>query len=236
MADTFLQVDGSKHGPYEESQLQRWVQEGSVAADTPAWRAGMRDWMPLSQVVPLLAVQTPAGRRAYRPPPVPAEAGSFIPGFSRAQYVGIYLLAALLLGGLLAFLGLVVFGAASGKSVSREAAGAMATGFLVAYIVCVAVMFGIALWLGVKRLRNIGWHPALVLLMLVPVANIVLAACLVALPPDYARTRKLDGVAWTWFVIIGLGIAVTIVSLLSAFSTKRMQEARAARPSMVQPQ
>lgn len=215
--------------------MQQWVQEGSVAADTPAWRAGMRDWMPLSQVIPLLAVQSPAGRKVHRPSPVPTSAGSFVPGFSRAQYVGIYLLSVLFLGGILAFLGLVVFGAASGKSVSREAAGFMATGFVVAYIACVAVMLGIALWLGVKRLRNIGWHPALVLLMLVPIANLVLGACLVALPPEYARKRKLDGVAWTWFVIIGLAVAVSIVSLLSAFSKKRMQEAGAARSSMVQP-
>ena len=236
MADTFLQVDGSKHGPYEESQLQQWVQEGSGATDPPAWRAEMRDWLPLSQVIPLHAIPVSAVRRPYRPPQVPASAASFIPGFSRAQYFGIYLLSALFLGGILAFLGLVVFGAASGKSVSREAAGAMATGFVVAYIVCVAVMLGVALWLGVKRLRNIGWHPALVLLMLVPVANIVLGACLLALPPDFARTRKLDGVAWTWFVIIGLGIAATVVSLISILSTKRMQEVQAARSSMVQPQ
>ena len=232
MADTFLQIDGSKHGPYEESQLQQWVQEGSVTADTPAWRAGMRDWLPLSQVIPLRAVPVPAGRKPYRPPPVPSEAGAFIPGFSRAQYFGIALLSALLLVGVLAFLGLVVFGATSGKAVSKDAA---LTGFLVAYAMCAAVMFGIGLWLGIKRLRNIGWHPALVLLMLLPVANVILVACLLALPPDFTRTRKLDGVAWTWLVIIGLGIAVTVISAISTISRKRIQEAQAAQSSLVQP-
>lgn len=56
--------DGSKHGPYSESDVRHWLSEGRFGRDTVAWREGMADWVPLAT---LLAGR--AGRTA--PPPAP---------------------------------------------------------------------------------------------------------------------------------------------------------------------
>lgn len=43
---------GGERGPVTAEQLQQWLQQGQISAQTPVWRIGMAQWQPFAQALP----------------------------------------------------------------------------------------------------------------------------------------------------------------------------------------
>lgn len=68
--------NGQPCGPVETSALQALLRDGTLAADTLVWQAGMTNWVPAS-TVPEFAPATPPGSTM---PPIPTENLPPMPG------------------------------------------------------------------------------------------------------------------------------------------------------------
>jgi len=62
-------ASGERDGPFSTNQIIRMRQSGRIGDDTPCWREGMDDWMPLDQAPSLVALidakKRPARRRMW---------------------------------------------------------------------------------------------------------------------------------------------------------------------------
>lgn len=70
----YLVLNGQSVGPYSLAFVQHWIGSGQVAPSTLAWRQGMPQWMPLTQVPELASMfgaATPPPLLGSGPPPVP---------------------------------------------------------------------------------------------------------------------------------------------------------------------
>ena len=56
----YYAVGGNRLGPIDEAAFDRLIAEGTIAADTLVWRAGMAGWQPLREVRPAAAAAPPA--------------------------------------------------------------------------------------------------------------------------------------------------------------------------------
>ncbi|MDR3496517.1 MAG: NINE protein [Ancalomicrobiaceae bacterium] len=76
MALWYISVGGEQRGPYPTEQLRQMIAEASLPPDAFAWRDGMAQWQPLSQLelgppqLPPLSSLPPPGPPG--PPPNPA--------------------------------------------------------------------------------------------------------------------------------------------------------------------
>jgi hypothetical protein len=224
MAEIFLHINDAQHGPYTVEQLEVWLRDGTVSPDTPAWRVGMPDWMPLamwgaeaapvanSQFAPVPPMPQKGhgkGRHYHHPPGAGYVAPNVVPGIGRLQYV-ISTLLAWVIALAVAWLAIefVILSAAS-KDVDKNTKELLLTGLGLGGIGAVVFLTALGFWLGAQRLLNIGWNAAFVLLMLVPLANFLLGLALVALPKGFARSRRLDGAAWIMVVVALTGVGMT---------------------------
>lgn len=64
--ELYIQRDGQQFGPYSEQDAQQYLRDGTLLTNDLAWRDGLADWIPLSE---LLALSFP---RSTPPPPAPA--------------------------------------------------------------------------------------------------------------------------------------------------------------------
>ena len=48
----YLIKEGKEVGPFTPQQVQRWVMEGVVPPGNLAWREGLADWVPASELLP----------------------------------------------------------------------------------------------------------------------------------------------------------------------------------------
>jgi len=48
----YLIKEGKEVGPFTPQQVQRWVMEGVVPPGNLAWREGLADWVPVSELLP----------------------------------------------------------------------------------------------------------------------------------------------------------------------------------------
>jgi uncharacterized RDD family membrane protein YckC len=55
----YAAIDGKQEGPFTEEELRQKIGT-TVTLQTPVWKEGMQDWLPLELVMPALAL-TPAG-------------------------------------------------------------------------------------------------------------------------------------------------------------------------------
>ncbi len=67
--EIFITRDGQQHGPYTLEQAQAYVQQGQLLATDLAWREGLSEWVPLSQILGSAPATAPGA-----PPPPPATA------------------------------------------------------------------------------------------------------------------------------------------------------------------
>jgi TPR repeat protein len=73
MADLYLLIQGKQEGPYTEEATRQSLEQGLIPASLPAWREGLPDWKPVSEVLveteaPIAAAQpSPKGRSAFIP-------------------------------------------------------------------------------------------------------------------------------------------------------------------------
>jgi tetrahydromethanopterin S-methyltransferase subunit B len=73
------------------------------------------------------------------------------------------------------------------------------------------------------RMKNVGYHPALGLLILVPIANIWAGLICLAAPTGYRYSKKLDT---TGKVIMGILIGLIVLVILAAILAPLMAPAR----------
>ena len=94
--------------------------------------------------------------------------------------------------------------------------GSIIVGFLIAFLFppAVLLLYVIIPILACFRMKNVGYHPALGLLILVPVANIWAGILCGAAPTGYRHTKKLDTIGK---VIIGIIIGLFVLGLLAGF-------------------
>ena len=77
---------GERHGPVDDTELDRLIAAGAVTGDTLVWHAGLDGWRPLREARPAAlladAVAAPGGHAAPRrrhdpvPTPTPSSPGS----------------------------------------------------------------------------------------------------------------------------------------------------------------
>jgi hypothetical protein len=227
MAGIFLHINDADHGPYTDEQLEMWLRDGTVAPDTPAWREGMPDWMPLSMWGGVAATATSTqfapvppmpqkghgkGRHYYHPPGAGHVTRVVVPGIGRLQYVISTLLAWVITLGVGWVASGLVIAAVTSERVDESTKDMLLTGFGAGCIAAMLFLTALGFWLGAQRLLNIGWNAAFVLLMLVPFANLLLGLALLALPRGFALSRRLDGAAWVMIIL-----ALTMVGMVTLF-------------------
>ncbi len=72
--DGWWHVDGdSQAGPLSEHALRRRIVQGAIGIDTPMWRTGMAEWLPLGDIPELgaLLAEIEAQQRIHAPPVAP---------------------------------------------------------------------------------------------------------------------------------------------------------------------
>jgi uncharacterized membrane protein YhaH (DUF805 family) len=228
MAGIYLHLNEAQHGPYSTAQLDAWLRDGTVAPETPAWQEGMAEWQPVTSLIPGAPAASRPGMprrpQVYRPPGVQAAVEPMeFDGFNRVQYFGIGLLVNLLIwGGLTLMSFFIVESTASGTTNQGQLQNMFSlAGF--AFLAGLLLSVGISTWLGVKRLQNIGWHGAWILLAFVPGLNVFMGIALVVLPPGFSRTRKLDAASWAWIVTVVAFIAFSMFIGMVALPAMRQK-------------
>ena len=57
--------DGQQQGPYSESEIQSMLESGDFQLEDLAWKAGMQEWKPLSEVMVKWSVPPPLSARSH---------------------------------------------------------------------------------------------------------------------------------------------------------------------------
>lgn len=93
-----LVIRGQQAGPFSLEQIRQMLARGEIQPEQPAWRPGLPEWKPLSQ---LLSVN-----RGAAPPPLPAAAPPMVKAAPKSR---LWLWITLGLAGVLVVFGLVTF-------------------------------------------------------------------------------------------------------------------------------
>jgi membrane protease subunit (stomatin/prohibitin family) len=64
----YLAIGGQQAGPFDAAAVQQRIAAGQVTGQTLAWKQGMANWTPVSQVPELASLLSPPG-----PPPLPPQ-------------------------------------------------------------------------------------------------------------------------------------------------------------------
>ena len=220
MNSWYFSKDGQQDGPVTAGQIVALVNTSSLdPATTHVWREGLADWIPLDQspvfdeagnlpapaIAPVKSVApvspytvSPgalAASRARRPD-MPLE----YPGIGRLAY---FLASAGFAIVFYAILFVVIFAA-----FSTESGAGMAIGMLLVILLFVAA----SLFIGVKRITNLGMSGWAVLWSFVPFMNVWIHWRMMACPAGYEDHRKLDTAGK---VISGICVAILALALLA---------------------
>ncbi len=84
--------------------------------------------------------------------------------------------------------------------------------FGVMYWTTQVVVMGVSIFLGVRRLQNIGTSGWWILLSIVPLVNMIVGIALLALPTGYADHRQMDTAGK---VVIGIMIGLFVLSIVA---------------------
>jgi hypothetical protein len=87
--DIYILRDGQETGPFSEETARTLLQQGDVAESDLAWRAGMVDWVPLSEVLgapsaPVAIAEPPSKEPAGKSEPATPKQRAFLSYFSIA--------------------------------------------------------------------------------------------------------------------------------------------------------
>ena len=64
MAGIYFLIEGQPKGPYLEADVRQYLAEGRITNDQLAWREGLAEWMPISNIL----------QSILQPPPLPVKA------------------------------------------------------------------------------------------------------------------------------------------------------------------
>lgn len=187
--------NGQQEGPYTAEQIQQMLADGSIARYTLAWKEGLSQWVPLSQILE----SSPPQPSHIAPPPVPIAPVATIQhsGIGRLAYSGI-------------LIGITLLTAVLQAAVASEPSAAG-----VVTLLSVAVCFVPV----VLRLQNIGKSGWWSLLCLIPIANLYIGVLCLFAPAGYERSKKLDTPAKVILsIIIGFIALMILIVVISALS------------------
>ena len=193
--------NGQQEGPYTAEQIQQMLADGSIARYTLAWKEGLSQWVPLSQILD----SSPPQPSHIAPPPGPIAPVATIQhsGIGRLAYFGILI-------GIL--IGITLLTAILQSAVASEPAAAGVVALLSVAVCFVPV---------VLRLQNIGKSGWWSLFCLIPIANLYIGVLCLFAPAGYERSKKLDTPAKVILsIIIGfiaLAILPVVISKLSRY-------------------
>lgn len=227
MNSWYFSKDGSQEGPVTAGQIVALVNASTLdPAATQVWREGLADWIPLAQspvfdearsvptpvIAPVKSVApvspytvSPgalAASRARRPD-MPLE----YPGFGRLAYFLSSMGVAIVFYAILFVIILAAF--------STDSGAGMAIGILF-----VALLFAAAfLFLGVKRITNLGMSGWAILWSFVPFMNLWIHWRMMACPAGYEDHRTLDTagkvISGLWVALLALGILAPLIGGLA---------------------
>lgn len=202
----YVAREGVQYGPYTIEVVREETYKGSIRREDLAWREGLENWVPLAQVLDETVPPPPLPRSrpavAVYPlnplSPVGVSAGPGDPcagvmRFGRAYYF-------------LSIIALVILLGAFSSSKETEGIGILI--FWCAWIV-----------VAVFRARDVGLSGWMVLLGLLPIANLWLGFQLLLAPRGYAITKQGDIVlrVMTW-VLLSMGALALIAVIIAASS------------------
>lgn len=220
MEDWYISRNGEQEGPVTQQQIKALVESGHLdPAATLCWREGMTDWIALPEsdlLAPVVQAPVTVGRVMYNPyvPPKHAPKGTEVeqleyPGFGRLAYIGWTFLITVVC---YAVLFAVVFAMLKGSS-----DGIGLGGFVVLVIFAVAVVG--SMYIGVKRVQNLGMSGWAILWSLVPFMNIWIGWRMMACPAGYEHHRTLDTagkvVTGIFIGLIALSFVANIIAAMS---------------------
>lgn len=187
--------NGQQEGPYTTEQIQQMLADGSIARYTLAWKEGLSQWVPLSQILE----SSPPQPSHIAPPPVP------IAPVATIQHSGI---------GRLAYFGILI-GITLLTAVLQAAVASKPSAAGVVTLLSVAVCFVPV----VLRLQNIGKSGWWSLLCLIPIANIYIGVLCLFAPAGYEQSKKLDTPAKVILsIIIGFIALMVLLVVISSLS------------------
>ncbi len=219
----YFSKDGQQEGPVTAGQIVALVNASTLdPATTQVWREGLAEWIPLAQS-PVFdeAGNLPAPMIAPVKSVAPVSPYTVSPGSlaaSRAnrpdmplEYPGIgrlaYFLAAI--GFAIVFytiLFVIIFAA-----LKSDGGAGMAIGVLLVALLFVAA----SLFIGVKRVTNLGMSGWAILWSLVPFMNIWIHWRMMACPAGYEDHRTLDTagkvISGIWIAFLALGILAPLI-------------------------
>lgn len=223
MSEWYLSRDGQQEGPMTAPQIGALLAHGLFKANEAyVWKEGMADWKTIAESGILaesaMAQARPAGVAAspaplqtasslnpYATPATTSDAAAFDPG-----YPGIGRLAYFLwhIG-----LGVIVYGvlflvaAAKGGTASLD--GYVGGSLLVSSILGVG-----SLYLGLKRVRNLGMSGWAILWTFVPIISLWISWRMFACPAGYDDHRQLD---LAGKILTGLVVGTFLLAIVASF-------------------
>lgn len=187
--------NGQQEGPYTAQQIEQMLADGSIARYTLAWKEGLSQWVPLSQILDSL----PPEPSYNAPPPVPIApvVTTQRKGIGRLAYFGI-------------LIGITFLSAILQAAVASEPSAAGVVSLLTVAVCFVPV---------VLRLQNIGKSGWWSLLCLIPIANLYIGVLCLFAPAGYEQSKKLDTPAKViLWIIIGFIALMVLIGIFAALS------------------
>jgi hypothetical protein len=182
--------NGQQEGPFNINQIQQMLSDGNIARYTLAWKDGLSEWVPLSEVLDSLPPEVPDVKPT---PPAPTAPAINIKhkGIGRPAYVG-------------SLIGISILAAFLLPAEPESSDGDMVI-FLTSALLLIPVAF---------RLQNIGKNVWWTILIFIPLANIYIGALCLFAPAGYQQTKKLDTFAKILLSLIIGSIALAILAVI----------------------
>jgi len=220
MEQWLIARNGEQEGPVTAQQIATLVRSGSLdPAMTHCWREGMPDWIPLVESG-LLTTTAPApvsAAAALNNPYMVTKRTIESPIIGALDYLGIgrvaYIVGTIIIT--IVFYALLVAVAFSMLKSGGDGAGAAGVGMFV----LVLLMIAATMYIGVKRVQNLGMSGWAVLWSLVPFMNIWIGWRMFACPAGYEDHRTLDTagkvITGIWIGLFALAIVVNIFAAIA---------------------
>lgn len=236
MSEWYLSRSGEQEGPFTAAQIGEFLSSGQLrASEAHAWKEGMAEWKTIAESGVLAEAAMSGTGAAARTVPTPSaqpvqqaqaglsaaaplnpytapsvtqaavvqpEVGRY-PGFGRLAYVGMQIL-------LMIVLLVLVFIASAVTGQDLQGAG-------IATLLVLLVSTAGGIYIGLKRVQNLGMSGWAILWSFVPIMNIWIGWRALACPEGYEDHRQLDTagkvITGLWIALIALAVLGNIVAL-----------------------
>jgi hypothetical protein len=216
----WLGRNGERFGPYGDALVRQWLAEGKLEWSTLAWRSGMADWLPLSQILQAETATFSQSPPFTPPPPAPpsgiygdspgeAELRRRLPEPPSMHWFVVLLLTIVTLG----IFG-VVWPFIQASWVKKVDPSSKAGTYLVGSLACVGISWIAQIGLRIfgmghgatalMSLGGLGFILAIANLVLVYMAYFGMANSMRRVLPSYGVTPEIGGVTLFFFTLLYL--------------------------------